>query len=272
MTTPIRTTPTNGLTTTKRERALSPVNTMTPTLIYCAKKNLFAPIALECGLKYGAQLPNSVYAPPYFADQDWKRPRRAAYLAALAEHRPALATVLDLEKPSQLDDVLAWAFDAAEWVTEAIIIVPKCRGVIKRLPLEIRGRRVRLGYSVPTSHGKTSLDAHAFMGREVHILGGNPLEQYRLALPHFDQRGRYVALDVRSVDCNYIQLKAVRWGEFLECVETPAQWSMFGAKPATRWRQLKEVGLGGLSDAPYEAFRRSCETLVSMWASIKKTG
>jgi hypothetical protein len=245
---------------------------MTPTLIYCAKKNYFAPIAVEAGMKYGAQLPNSVYCPPFFADQNYRRPSRAKYMRALELYRPALATVLDLEQPEQYQEVIEWADEAAQWVSEAVIIVPKCEGIIERLPREIRGRQVRLGYAVPTTHGETNLDAHDFMGWPVHVLGGNPLEQFRLSFPHFDECGRYVALDVRSVDCNYIQLSAVKWAQYLEFAELPKQGSMYGIRPATRWRQLREVGLGDLSDAPYEAFRRSCQTLVKMWASMKRAG
>lgn len=240
---------------------------MTPTLIYCAKRNHFASIAAAFGFHYGAQLPNSVAdLPLYFADQRYKKPNRRRYMTALAQHRPALATVLDIESPSQLSEALDWADEASEWVSEAIILIPKCE-IIDRLPASIRGRQVRLGYAVPTSHGSTPLPAREFADRPVHLLGGNPLLQYRLAQPHFDDAHVFVNLDVWSLDQSYIQKSAIRWGQFLEA-SPPRQNSMFGARPALRWRQLNEVGLGNIPNAPYEAFRRSCSVLKEMWASL----
>jgi len=241
--------------------------TMTPTLIYCAKKNKFAPIALEYGFEYGAQLPNSVYERPYFADQKFKKPNRGRYLAALEKYRPRLATVLDIDRIEQVEDVLSWASDASKLVSDAIILIPKALGVIDCLPREINGLEVRLGYSVETTHGKTDVDVHDFMGWPIHLLGGNPNEQLRLAHPFFDDRGRYVQLAVKSVDCNYHQKSAVKWCQFLDMATTDKQSSLFGYKAPTKWVQLKEIGLGDIPDAPYEAFRRSCATLAKLWAS-----
>ena len=72
-------------------------------LIYCADGNPdFAAAAVEAGWLYGARLPSTVYRPVYFADQDWRRPDRARYMAALMAHRPAVASVLDWEREGQL--------------------------------------------------------------------------------------------------------------------------------------------------------------------------
>jgi hypothetical protein len=78
-------------------------------------------------MTYGAQLPATVYYPPQFVDQDWKRPDRAAYVAAVAQHRPRMATVLDWERDEQLPEVLAWAEDVAPFV-ERVILIPKVIG------------------------------------------------------------------------------------------------------------------------------------------------
>jgi hypothetical protein len=46
-------------------------------IIYCAAGNKrYADIAIKHGMRYGAQLPNTVYHAPHFADQDWKQPGR----------------------------------------------------------------------------------------------------------------------------------------------------------------------------------------------------
>lgn len=84
-------------------------------LIYCAAGNArFAQIAIDAGFLYGAQLPGTTYHPIWFADQNWKKPDRTKYMAALAEHRPHMASVLDLERADQLDEVLSWAEEAAQ--------------------------------------------------------------------------------------------------------------------------------------------------------------
>ncbi len=235
-------------------------------LIYCARRNHFAPIALRHGWLYGSQLPNAVYDRPHFVDQNYKKPDRVKYMRALEVYRPAVATVLDLESLSQFDEVLSWASEASQFVSQAVVIIPKCEGVIAQLPRSIGSVEVRLGYSVPTSYGGTSLPPSAFEGWPVHLLGGNPIRQLMLAAPHIDESGRVCRLDVRSVDQNYIQLSAVRWGQYLEL--SPKQTSIFGFRPPLVWRQLREVGLGSLPDAPYEAFSRSCEVLRGLWTEV----
>ncbi len=110
-------------------------------LIYCAGANRqYAEIAIAAGYTYGARLPDLVYFPPGFADQDWRAPNRMAYMAALATYRPRLCTVLDWEREEQLDEVLSWADEAAQYVSEAVIIIPKVHNAIRRLPRRIRIR------------------------------------------------------------------------------------------------------------------------------------
>jgi len=126
----------------------------TVDLIYCADGNArFASIAIGAEFTYGAQLPNTVYFRPDFVDQDWKNPNLERYMVALAQHRPRLATVLDLERWEQLARVIWWAVIAAQYVTEAIIIIPKITGVIEHLPTDINNIPIRLGFSWPTGHG-----------------------------------------------------------------------------------------------------------------------
>jgi hypothetical protein len=83
---------------------------MIPELIYCAAGNRrFAEIAIRNGFTYGAQLPKTIYYTPEFVDQNWRKPDRMKYMNALAQYRPRLATVLDLEYPHQFAEVLSWA-------------------------------------------------------------------------------------------------------------------------------------------------------------------
>ena len=133
-------------------------------IIYCANGNRrFAEIAINHGFLYGAQMPGTVYFPPMFCDQDWKKPDREKYMTCLAEHKPYMASVLDLERPAQLDEVLGWAEDAAQWV-DVLMIIPKFFGAIELLPRSIAGKKVRLGYSVPTKIGGTEVPTWEFAG------------------------------------------------------------------------------------------------------------
>lgn len=213
-------------------------------LIYCAGKNQrFEAVAYAAGFRIGVQLPNTVYHPLYFADQDWKNPDRDAYMAALKQHRPALATVLDLEQPEQLPEVLGWAEDAAASV-EQVLIIPKYSGAVDSLPRQIGGASVVLAYSVPTKFGGTSVPLWEFSGWPVHLLGGSPHRQMLLA--------RY--LNVVSADGNMANKMAHR-GRFWDTQKGPKG----------HWRNLREIGVDLETDNNLEAFRLSCQNIMAAW-------
>lgn len=204
-------------------------------LVYCAAGNRrFAEIAIAAGYTYGAQLPNTVYYPPQFADQNWKKPNRAAYMAALAQHRPRMATVLDLERPEQLAEVLEWAEEAAAYV-QTVIVIPKYSGATAQLPRTIGGATVRLGYSVPTKFGATLVNLGEFVGWPVHLLGGTPQRQMRLT--------QY--LDVQSADGNAAQ-RAANYGT----VFYNGGWV---------------TSINRANGDIYEAFAASCRNIVAYW-------
>lgn len=215
-----------------------------PELIFCADGNpAFARAAVEAGFRYGARLPATVYQPVYFADQDWKRPDRGAYMRALALHRPEVATVLDLERTDQLGEVLSWAEEAAQYVRR-VVVIPKEPGVIEALPRRVGGAEVVLGYSVPTRYGGTAVPVWEFCGWPVHLLGGSPHRQMGLA----------GYLGVVSADGNMAHQQAHRcrfWAR------------KAGAKG--HWTQLRDAGDGRAEGANLEAFRRSCEAILAAW-------
>lgn len=224
-------------------------------LIYCAGRNkAFSDIALAAGFRLGAQVPTTVYHDLYFCDQDWKRPDRAAYMAALAKHRPTLATVLDWERDEQLAEVLAWAEEAARYA-DRILIVPKVHRGIARLPRRVGGKDVVLAFSVPTAFGGTRLSPNQFAGWPVHLLGGSPHAQMRL------YRGWFRDIcEVVSVDGNMHNKLATSRAQF---------WEPGTARYARDhyWPKLSEAGWVG-QDAPMEAFRRSCENIMTAWRSV----
>lgn len=227
-----------------------------PELIYCANGNpRYAEIAINAGYTYGAQLPGTVYFHPEFVDQNWKKPDRAKYMAALSEHRPRMASVLDWEREEQLSEVMGWAEDAAQFV-DIVMIVPKIHGSIAKLPRSIGGADVRLGYSVPTKHGGTEVMAFEFLGWAVHLLGGSPGAQMRIAA---------TGLDVRSADGNMMQKLASSRCLFWRPGKRPFAngWISIEKADGEKWN-------GGAVDAGanYEAFRRSCENIRKAWSKM----
>lgn len=225
---------------------------MTPLLIYCAGKNArFERAALDAGYRLGVQLPNALYHPPaFFADQDWRKPNRETYMRALSEHRPEMATVLDLERHDQLGEVLAWAEEAAQHARR-VVIIPKAHGVIRRLPRRVGAADVVLGYSVPTRHGGTAVWPDEFRGWPIHLLGGSPHAQMRLW-----SRLRGIA-EVVSADGN-MSNKMSHAGRFW-CAEKG---------PKGHWRNLREIGVDLEHDNNLEAFQRSCVNIVAAWTEL----
>ena len=230
-------------------------NAMYPELIYCADGNAeFARIAVEAGFKYGAQLPpRGLPFSPYFADQNWKDPNRERYISELAKHRPFMASVLDWERPEQLSEVLNWAEEAAQFV-ETVMIIPKVIGQIDKIPASVGGKAIRLGYSVPTRFGGTQVPIWEFGKREVHLLGGSPKAQFTLF--HY--------LNVVSVDGNMHQLMATKYCAFFSLVRIPGvrnhPWPTLIEADGKTWGDGSNM-----ANAPYEAFRRSCAAIKTMW-------
>lgn len=242
----------------------APRPTARVSLIYCAAGNeRLAQIAIDAGFLYGARLPDTIYHSVYFADQDWRNPNREKYVLALAQHKPALATVLDWERPEQLPEVLQWAEDVAAVVSEAVIVIPKVSGGIELLPRAIGGRRVRLGYSVPTRHGGTSVPLHEFIGWPVHLLGGPPHKQMGLV--------KY--LSVSSADGNYAQKMATKYCQFWAPGDARYARNRFWptlreSNGGVKWKREETLEEGENADAPYEAFRRSCQNIMAAWQQI----
>ncbi len=207
-------------------------------------------------MSYGAQLPGTIYFPVTFADQDWKKPDRARYMAVLAEHRPRLATVLDWERDEQLPEVLAWAEEAAQYV-EVVILIPKVFGGISRLLRRVAGAAVRLGYSVPTRYGGTELPPWEFAGWPVHLLGGSPHRQIYVAhyLTAVSADGSYAAKLARKT--------AQFWADGTATYARDRHWPRLIEADGRAW------GDGGATaDAPYEAFRRSCANIMAAWRQL----
>ena len=205
-------------------------------LIYCYDSRKFQEIAIECKWLYGVKLPGTVYFDDlYFSDQDWKKPDKERYINAVKEYRPHMATVLDLEKESQFDEVIEWAECIAPYVN-ILIIIPKVSGMIQKLPKRINSKEIRLGYSVPTSYAGTKVMFLEFCGWPIHLLGGHPTKQMELI----------TYLDVKSADCNQHTI-AAKWGK--------------------HWANKKYQDPIA-QNAMYEMFRLSCTNIYNAWMKM----
>ena len=249
-------------------------------IIYCASGNKrFAQIAIDAGFKYGSRLPATTYFQPYFVDQDYKNPNREKYMKAVSEWKPYMATVLDWQREDQFNEVMDWAEEVSQHV-ELIIIIPKILGTINHIPKYVNQKPVRLGFSYPSTYGSASfsiLDEMIDWPNGVHILGGSPEKQMMICQGKFKYPRKRTKptvdflmsqLDIRSIDGNYMQLMATRYNQF---------WCNGDANYASNpyWPRLDEDSKGrwgdgtNKADAPYEAFRRSCQNIIEAWSNLK---
>jgi GNAT superfamily N-acetyltransferase len=111
-----------------------------------------------------------------------------------------------------------------------------------------------LGYSVPTSFAGTEVPVWEFSRWPIHLLGGSPSNQLKLA--------RY--LDVRSADGNYAQKLAISNNQFF----APGKMNARNRS----WPQLQESCYGNIEkDTPYFAFELSCINIRAAWNGCQAT-
>lgn len=221
-------------------------------IIYCANGNpRFTQIAKEHGFLIGAQLPGTIYdihKPLHFADQDFKRPRYVAYIKAIKKHKPYMASVLDIEEWRRFDEYMMRAEEISQYC-QIVMLIPKVNGIINHLPREINSKEVRLGYSVPTRFGGTTVPIAEFQDWPVHLLGGSPQKQFDL----------YPKFNTVSCDGNMAKLMANNcqfWTNGNAHYAINKWWPTLLESEGKRWEG---------DDAPYEAFRRSCQNIMAMW-------
>lgn len=137
-------------------------------------------------------------------DIDWKRYDFPRHLDAAKATRPLLTVARDIVDHRDLKSVIRQAEQLRAYA-EAVIIVPKDPALRGRLRQTIPSC-FRLGFSVATSYGSTDLGPADFAhGAEVHLLGGRPDIQRKLA----------DTMNVVSLDCNRFTLDA-RYGKYFD--------------------------------------------------------
>jgi hypothetical protein len=139
-----------------------------------------------------------------FLDIDWKNYNFKAHLAAVRLTKPIMTVARDIEHSNQYACIIDEAQELAQY-SKYVVIVPKApsiRDTILNIP-----ENLILGYSVPTQYGATSLPLEAFGRRKIHLLGGRPDVQRKLA----------DILNVVSLDCNRFTLDA-KYGDYFDGV------------------------------------------------------
>lgn len=189
-------------------------------MIYTAATRTTCCIAVQAGLRYGLNSGMSQNLCPYhsrmrerhrlvFIDNNYTAYDHKQHLDFVKEHRPKYATVRDIMSREQcreasvdyyeLEQILDWAEELNEFA-EHVIVIPKYDCI------EQLDKKFMLGYSIPTSHGGTYVDAEKFKGRKIHLLGGS----WKRQLEFLD----YFGDDVLSVDNNQIHLVA-KYGTYM---------------------------------------------------------
>lgn len=133
-----------------------------------------------------------------WTDYDFKR-----HLEAVKAVHPLITIAQDVLSIKQLPRILDQAYELMRWA-KYVVIVPKDVRLGPRLN-ELIPRDFILGYSVPSSYGRTPIQPAYFCERPVHLLGGRPDVQRRIA-EH---------LNVVSLDVNRFTLDA-RFGDFFD--------------------------------------------------------
>ena len=137
-----------------------------------------------------------------FLDIHWKRYDFERHLAATIQTRPLVTVARDIEHACHLDAILKEAEQLGRYA-RYVVIVPKDRKLASNLN-ELIPISYLLGFSVPTKYGGTPI-APKYFNRPVHLLGGRPDVQRRLASQ----------MPVVSFDCNRFTLDA-QFGDFFD--------------------------------------------------------
>jgi hypothetical protein len=137
-----------------------------------------------------------------FLDIDWVNYNFVKHLEVAKRTRPLVTVARDVTRLSELPVILDQAYALAQFA-RTVVVVPKDPVMADRLESLIPSPFV-LGYSVPSRYGQTPIALSAFT-RPVHLLGGRPDVQRRLAGP----------LRVASLDCNRFTLDAA-FGDYFD--------------------------------------------------------
>ncbi len=136
-----------------------------------------------------------------FLDVDWQNYNFNRHLETTRITRPLVTVAQDIRNRNSLNRILDQADRLSQWA-EHVIVVPKALSLAEDLE-EVIPPQFILGYSVPTTYGGTRIPPN-FFKRPVHLLGGRPDTQRKLA----------EEMSVISLDCNRFTLDAAYGDHF----------------------------------------------------------
>lgn len=208
-------------------------------IIYCAVSGKrLVDIAIEEGFLYGArsdEIRRGVHCNGMI-DINWTNYDWNNHLEQTEIHFPKYAVVPDILKHRELPRILRLASIIEPHCTR-VIVVPKNHGLIKYIP-----ERYVIGISVPTSYAGFIPPVVGLRGRDLHLLGGSPVQQRELWRYYRSMGIRVVSLDI---NCHS---KASDYGSY---------WDGY------KWNDTERRTIG-----KYEAFRKSCRGIVGMWIRL----
>lgn len=177
-------------------------------------------MAVSAGMDYGTQSGRGICPLAKqrsnhalrFMDCDYFNYDHGRHREDVLKHKPRFATVRDMMTRKQCeaanipyfstDQILRWA-EELEDGAENVILIPKFPAALREIP-----EKYVVGYSVPTSHGGTTIPFADFKGRRIHLLGGSPQTQW----DYFNAAPQ----DVVSIDNNYI-MRMATFGQWFDC-------------------------------------------------------
>ena len=181
--------------------------------------------------------------PVEFLDWWFKDPDISRHISLTRKYKPKYAVAPDIWKPSDIDLSLLIAKKLKEFSENIIIPIHyHCEDLI---PDEYV-----IGLPSQTSFAK----AHLFLGnpslneRKIHILGGTPHHQMKLA--------KYYLKNVVSVDSNIISRIAMKFGKYWE----NGKWIQ---NPIPKGRNWKDK-----DDEVYRVFEISCRNVMKAWREL----
>lgn len=172
---------------------------------FVAHSRLVTSLAGEYGWYPGARYTNlrDVRGVPRlgFLDIVWENYCFNKHLRAASDTKPVLTVARDVLDKADLPRVMEEVEALAEHA-DHVVLVPKDPTMVAEM--NDLPESLMLGYSVPTKYGGTTIPP-AFFRRPVHLLGGRPDVQRRLA----------EQMPVVSFDCNRFTLDAA-FGDFFD--------------------------------------------------------
>lgn len=164
-----------------------------PDVIYCAGGNKrLAGIARDAGMLYGTRHDDTPAFKPHMVDINWKRYDWRDYLAKIERWQPVMAMVPDYETPEHRGRMVTMARQLVERGVERVMVCPKFPGAVAHIPAWCL-----VAVSVPTRYAGFLPEPSELRGRRVHLLGGSPQAQMRMAREYAGQ-----GIVVSSVDGN----------------------------------------------------------------------